>query len=340
MSTENIEIVEPTETSLDDFAADFFGRKEAAPEPTNSEEVKEEQEESDAPSEDTHDDGEVDTSAPDDDDETGEEEDSNKEEAPKPKKNRFQERIDELNGKFRETERKLNEALQKLAEKENETKKTEPTVQKTVEDDGPAPTDTNEDGSEKYPLGEFDPAYIKDLMKYTLEKERDAQSKAFKEQQEERAKAEAREALQASWNEKLVPAQERYPDFQTKGQELLTSLDGLDEAYGDYLATTIMDMEFGPDVFYYLANNVDEAQKIIHSGAQKATIALGRLEAKFAAANEEKEKARPKVSKAPPPPNHLNKGSAVVAPAIRGDEKDINLDDFARELFKKPGRGS
>jgi len=330
MSTENIS-VEPVETDLDAFAAELFGQSKAQPEPASSEEVESEEQESDATEEDTHVDAD-DTSAPDNDDDSGEDDDSTIEEAPKPKKNRFQERIDELNGKFRETERKLNEALSKLEEVQKT--KTEP-VQTQTSDDGPKPTDLNEDGSEKYPLGEFDPAYIKDVVKHTLDEESKEREAHEKMSAAERARQEAADALQEQWNEKLVPAQERYPDFQEKGEQMLSTFEGIDPAYGDYLTTTIMDMEYGPDVFYYLANNLDEAQKIVNSGAKKATIALGRLEAKFAIAEAEKTIARPRVSKAPEPPQHLNKGSAVTPPPIRGDEKDVDLDAFSKALFKK-----
>lgn len=329
MSTEQ-EIVEPTEVDLDTFAAELFGQKEAAPVETNTEVVEDTDEESDAQNEDTHVDA-ADTSAPDDDDVSEEEEKA--EEPPKPKKNRFQERIDEVVGKQREAERKAEELERRLTEALQKLEKNPEPTPKKEEVKGPKATDLNEDGTEKYPLGEFDPTYIRDLMRYTLDEETKIRQENAKKEEEARAREEAQAELQASWNEKLVPAKERYPDFVEKGEQLLGTFEGIDEAYGNYLTTTIMDMEYGPDVFYYLANNVDEAQKIVQSGAKKATIALGRLEAKFAAAEEEKQRARPKVSQAAPPPEHLNKGTSVARPSIRGDEP--NLDDFAAAFFKK-----
>lgn len=330
--SENLTPVEPVETDLDVFAAELFGQSKAPSEPASSEETETAEEESDASIEDTHVDEDHDTLAPDNDDETDEDAETLKEDTPKPKKNRFQERIDELNGKYRETERRLNEALAKLEEAQKT--KTEP-VQTQKSEDGPKPTDLNEDGSEKYPLGEFDPAYIKDVVKHTLDEETKARETHEKMSAEEKARQEAANTLQEQWNEKLVPAQERYPDFQEKGEGMISAFEGIDPAYGDYLTTTIMDMEYGPDVFYYLANNLDEAKAIVDSGAKKATIALGRLEAKFAIAEAEKTIARPKVSKAPEPPQHLNKGSAVTPPSIRGDEKDVDLDTFSKALFAK-----
>lgn len=341
MSTENNTPVEPQEDDLDLFSAELFGQSEATPEPASSEEEDEvTPEESDASNEDTHV-SEDDTLAPEDEDTSEAEEtdetpsDSDEQKAQPKKKNRLQERIDQL-VRDREEERRERLALQaRLDEIINKnTEKTDPTPEVKSDTPGaPQPTDLNEDGEEKYPLGEFDPAYIRDLMKHTLQEERKALEEASIREAEQRKRDEAQAELQASWNEKLVPAKERYPDFQEKGERLLETFQGIDEAYGGYLTDTIMQMEFGPDVFYYLANNVDEAQKIVNSGARQATIALGRLEAKFAAANEEKQQARPRVSNAPPPPTHLNKGSSAALPDVPDDTDD--LDAFAAKLFKR-----
>ena len=151
------------------------------------------------------------------------------------------------------------------------------------------------------------------------------------EETQQRQIQQAQQELQAAWGEKLDTARERYPDFNEKGQELIDSLGEIDQQYGEYLSTTIMEMDHGAEVLYYLASNPEEARDIIASGAKRATIALGRLEARFEEGSAEKPKARPKVSKAPPPPPK-NKGSAVAAgTTVRGDEDD--LDAVARALF-------
>src|SRR3546814_11270469 len=92
--------------------------------------------EADANEEDTHteDDDTLDT-----DDESVDEE-----ETPKPKKkNRFQERIDEVVGKHRETERKLEEALAENARLKNSQKQEDKPTQEVKPDDGPSPADKN-----------------------------------------------------------------------------------------------------------------------------------------------------------------------------------------------------
>jgi hypothetical protein len=346
MSIEDTNPVESVPDNLDDFEAALWP-KEASPEPASSEVEDQEVEDDRDASEDTEDthsldnetvDSDVtDVGASDDDEdgETDEAEDKSQDEKPAKKKNRFQERIDEVVGKQREAERRLQEALAEIERlKTPQNTEPEPAKQEPVtETTGPTPSDLNEDGTQKYPLGEFDPLYIKDLMKYTLDTERAEREAEEARTRQERELQAAQSELETAWAEKLTPAQERYPDFQEKGLNLVETFSGLDPAYGEYLQTTLMSMEHGPDVLYYLANNVDEAQKIVNSGPRLATIALGRIEAKFAMAAEEKQRARPKVSRAPEPPSMLNKGSGVAKPAIKGDEDD--LEAFSRALFKK-----
>lgn len=343
MSTEQNPVESP-DVDLDTFAADFFGQKQADPEPASSEVDEDaDTEESDAPQEDTQtpeDDALADEDEDTDEDDGDDEEDADEEPSepePKPKKkNRLQERIDELTAGRREAEReaaKLRADLEAIkTQLESKTEKTD-TSQKSKDDGRPNPDATNEDGSAKYELGEFDPQYQADLVNYLFEqREKEAAAKAAKTAEEARIQAQ-REALETNWQEKLGPAQERYPDFMEKGQQLVDSFDGIDQAYGEYLTSTLMSMEFGPDVLYYLASNPDEAKKIVDSGPTKATVSLGRLEAKFADAAQEKQKARPKVSKAPAPPAHRTKGSAAAVVDV-ADDTD-NLDDFSKKFFTK-----
>jgi hypothetical protein len=332
MSTDDTNTpVESTDVDLDTFSTEFFGQDKVDEEPASSDVEEETEEDNDAQEDqDTHADEDDDTLAPDEDEAT----EAEGSEVPKPKKNRFQERIDEVVGKQRETERKLEEALAKLQNLQQEPKP-EPEPIKAVADTttGPRPDELKEDGTEKYPLGEFDPNYIKDLTLHTLREERDNEKRLSMQAEQEKQDAQVKLEIAESWTEKLGPAKERYPDFQEKGEQLFTSFESIDQKYGEYLATTLMTLDYGPDVLYYLSNNLDEADKIIKSGPTKAVIAFGRIEAKFADAAAEKQLSKPRVSKAPAPPGHLNKGTSSAKAAIKGDEDD--LDAFARELFKK-----
>jgi hypothetical protein len=332
MSTDDTNTpVEPMDVDLDTFSTEFFGQNKVDEEPASSDVEEDTTENSDAQEEDTHVDEDADTLAPDEDETEKVEE---VDETPKPKRNRFQERIDEVVGKQRETERKLEEALAKLQNLQQDSKsEPEPLKAVTNTSTGPSPDALNDDGTEKYPLGEFDPNYIKDLTLHTLREERDNERRLSMQEEQEKADAQAKLELAADWQEKLEPAKERYPDFQEKGEQLFSTFESIDQKYGEYLATTLMSLEYGPDVLYYLSNNLDEADKIVKSGPTKAIIALGRIEAKFADVAAEKQLSKPRVSKAPAPPGHLNKGTSSAKPAIKGDEDD--LDAFAAELFKK-----
>lgn len=343
MSIENETNADTDDTNLDDFSAEFFGQNKVEPEETKPEVDEEVHDREDAPPEadqDTQDSDDQDDTTEDDTEETTEDEDtedSTEEEeeqpAPKPKKNSAQERIAELNAKWREEQRQREALEARLAALESKTPKDENTQATTskasTEVSPPKPTDVNEDGTEKYPLSEFDPNFITDLADFRVEqrfaeRERIEQERAVQAKQQE-----AMGQLEAEWNTQLETARERYPDYNEKLAGLQPVFSGVDEHYGDYLSSTLMSMEKGTDILYYLADHPDEARKIVDSGPQKATIALGRLEARFI----EAESTPPrKVSKAPEPPP-ANKGSSAARGKVAPDTDD--LDAFETLFFNK-----
>ena len=316
--------VEPAFEDLDALSAELFGAKA-----DNLEEDSDVKEETSEEGDDA-----LETDA------TEEVTTDDEEEAPEPvvekkPKNRAQERIEELNGKYRETQRRLEEAEARIAAltKPQEAKEAEPIKAAAPAAGEPTPVDLNEDGTDKYPLGEFDPKYLKDLMRFTLEEER----KAAAEQEKQAAviaaqKAEA-DALKESWDGKVATVQERYPDFVEKGQDLVETFSSIDATYGEYLSNVLMSLDNGAEVFYYLASNPEEADRIVKSGATKATLALGSLDARFAPEDSPTKVPAKKVSQAPPPPP-VNKGSAG---AKLGTVDVENLDALAAALFGRKG---
>lgn len=299
----------PVNDDLDSFEKDFFNQSvEEKKEPAEPAEEEIKAPDSD---DDTKDDDQDDN--PDEDDKTD----------PKPKKvNRYQERINELTAKAREAERAL-EALRVEQTKQTETPKTTP----VVADDGPKPDALNEDGSDKYPLGEFDPSYIRDMARHTIDREWSARKAQENEELAARQNQEARDYLQEQWTQKLAPVTEEHEDFLDKTMELESTFEGLDSDYSDYLVQTIKSLDHGPEVLYYFANHLDEAQKFVKMGPLAATLALGEYNALFKG----KTRQDAKVSNAPPPPQ-VNKGSNTRT-TVRGDTED--LDAFEREFFKK-----
>jgi hypothetical protein len=304
---------------LDAFANDFFGEKPNASPPAKVE----------AEQDDEHDDGAAAADAP----ETNEpDEDLTAEYVePTPKKKTVQDRIDEVVRQREDTKRELERKLQEQrVEFEAKLAALAPTKAPTA-DAEPNPEALNEDGSPKYTLGEFDPAFIRDLTRHTLNTERaQAAQRSEQERQIEENRVRA-EALQSSWNTKLEAAKQTYPDLQEKAQPLLDSFGGLNQDYAGYLATVLQSMDHGPDVLYYLSTNPDEARAIVNSGAQKATLALGRIEAKFIEDAAQKTLAKPRVSKAPPPPTASARGTGGGGNSIAPDTDD--LDAFASVFF-------
>jgi len=309
---------------LDVFSDEFFGRK-------SQEDIQNDSDDEQAKpvEQDTEDDDQEDAPEKVEDDHPDDAEDEQEDvEETKPKA-RAKDRIVELNTKFREAERREQAALQRIAELEKTLKPTDDqprTEQKSQE--GPSPTDTNDDGSEKYPLGEFDPSFIRDLTRFTIAQERAEAEKTSQADRQRQEQERQQATLNQEWEEKLTPARERYPDFQEKAESLVDVFSGLDEQYGEFLAQTIMSMDNGTDVLYYLSNNHDEAEKIVKAGATKAAIALGRISLKVEEPVQEAPKQR--VSKAPTPPP-TNKGSSASKPVVSDDTDD--LEAFEKKFF-------
>lgn len=242
----------------------------------------------------------------------------------KPKKvNRVQERINQLLERERKKEEENASLRQRLAELESKQNEPAPkTPAPTVEDDGPNPEDT-----EKYPLGEFDPQYIRDLTRHTLQKEREALREQEAKERQAYEEQQARAELDTQWRSKLETVTQQHEDFLDKTIMLESAFEGIDANYADYLVQTIKGLDHGPEVLYYFANNLDEAQRFVRMGPMAATLALGEYNAMFKGQT----RKETKVSNAPPPPQ-LNKGTntrKVVAP-----DTD-NLDDFETLLFNK-----
>ena len=318
--------------NLDEFENTFFNRTPVA---TSEPEPKEEVEE-DIPE------NEDDALATDEDadasqeDEPEDEEEVDEEPAPKPKKKSFQDRIDELTRRSREAERREADLIRRLeaaeARKNEEVNKTdEPKpLREQLSAEAPNPDALDDDGNAVYKLGEFDPQFIRDLTKFTINEERRA-AREYEEQTRQQQMIEAvQEELKGSWLEKVEAAEDELPDLREKLSGMQEAFANVEPNYGEFLAATIMSCDFGPQIMYYLSQNIGEAQKIVASGPAAATLAIGRLDARFSKPTQE-EKRNTKVSSAPRPPAAITRGS-VGRFAVNGDTDD--LDAFEKVFFK------
>lgn len=321
-------VIEDTDLDdLDKFSEAFFGT--AKPEtPEDKKEDADPQEDTPATEEDSD---QKEEDADGDEEVDNPEEDDSKFKIGK-KKLTARERIEQLNARMREEERARQaeaEARQKAEARirELEQRQAEKVKEVEVEGKGPSIDDLDENGEEKYPLGEYDPQYIRDVLQYEREEVRKEIAKEFQQQQEQALRNEAVTTLQNEWTAKVEAAEDRLPDLRDRGLQLEQALAGADPAVIESLAMTIMSLDNGPDVLYYLSEHVDEARAIAQGGP-KALIALGRLDGYVKPTKPEVKL----VSAAPEPPPSRTRGTGGRF-SVQGDTDD--LDAFSEMFFKK-----
>lgn len=256
---------------------------------------------------------------------------------PKPKKKSVQERFDEITAARREAEREVETLHRRIAELEaasktnKETKpESSPAVNVKIDSSEPNVDDTDEDGQLKYPLGEFDPNFVRDLTRYEFKKTQAEERARLEQEQAARQAEEARTALDKQWQEKVVEVEKTLPDIRQAGVVLDDAFKGMDPGYEEYLANTIKMLDNGPEVLYYLANNIDEAKAIANAGPVLATIALGKLEAQIA--SQKTPKPVKKVTTAPEPPATRVRGTTGKFDVA--DDTD-DLEAFERKFFQR-----
>lgn len=301
--------------NLDDFSNDFFGNGQ--PEESPTEEKAEEPSQDDA--EDTSD-GEDTPATEETEDEVEDQVDD--EPAPKPKKKSAQERINDITREKHEAIRRAEDLERRLAALESNKREEAP---KEIKPTGaPTPDDKAEDGSDKYPLGEYDPAFVRDTARFEVRQELEIDRVRNEELRQARQREQEHNNITTAWNAKVKEAEVDLPAAQ---QALAPIFSNVDPDYREYLAATIMTLDAGPKVFQYLAEHLDEAEALINAGPTAATITLGKLEAKLTPENGTKPK--PKVSQAPTPPptNRGMNGRFEVA-----DDTD-DLEAFEDKFF-------
>lgn len=315
---------------LDAFEQTFFNKEPVAaetPEEDTPEEAPEESDENEeVPSQEESEPEEV------------EDEEPEEEPQPKPKKNKTQERIEKLLERERlanERAEALEKRLAALEASKEVVEDKEPTLRSQLPAEAPSPDAVDDEGNVLYPLGEFDPKYIVDLTRFTVAQERkaakEAEDKANAEKRAEAEKAEAeaaRKEIQQTWLQNVEEVEKELPDLREKIVELTDTFQDIEPVYGEYLASAIMASEFGPQIMYYLSQNIGEAQKIVASGPAAATRMIGRIEARFEKPAPQSNKKR--VSEAPEPPKTRTRGQGAKV-TVAPDTDD--LDAFEKAFF-------
>lgn len=342
-NTESVDI-----DNFAEFEAEFYQTKDKANEDQTPEDSNEEVEDigEDAPAndEDTDapegDEDALDNEESEQDDQEADEEDSEAAEdqpVKKRRKSEYQERINELTRARREAERREQMLLQRLEalEADARNKETETPVQQRLPEGAPSPDAVDKNGEPVYALGEFDPNYIRDLTLFMATSATNEAREKARQEAEAAAVARQQAELQSQWENKLQEAEEETPEIREHIADLVDTIQNMnvDPAYGDYLATTVMQSENGPAILEYLSQNIGEAQKIVASGPAAATLAIGRLDAKLSGASprpneEEKRNVKLPTSRTPPPVSTKGRGTKTQ---VRGDTD--NLDDFEKAFY-------
>jgi uncharacterized phage infection (PIP) family protein YhgE len=335
---EGRKLTDDTVTSVDNgdnleaFEAEFYGTAKAVVEEApQEEEVADLGEDENPPA--TDEDAEEAEAA---DAEPESDEDEDEVEEPQPKKNKVsaRERIEQLNKQVREAERREADYLRRMEQLEAAIKEKASEEQVPLREQLPAkapnPDAKDENGDAIYPLGEFDGQYIADLAEYTINEKMKAVEERRQQEERQREFQQAQEALKNEWIDKLEKYEEEVPEVRENIRELTDTFSSLDPGYGEFLATSLMGSEYGPQIMNYLSQNIGEAQKIVNSGPAGALFAFGRLEAMFTKPAKSEERKEKKMSKAPAPPEDRNRGTGGKF-AVRPDTD--NLDAFEKAFF-------
>ena len=125
-----------------------------------------------------------------------------------------------------------------------------------------------------------------------------------------------RQRIVSGWEEKAESVASKYEDFDQLVGEMQPT---------NHLTAAIMEADNGPEIAYYLAKNIKEAQRIVALPPMSQLREIGKLEAKLAAQPE-----KPKApSKAPPPIAPLTGSSNVVT------DTPSESDDYKTWLAKR-----
>ena len=166
-------------------------------------------------------------------------------------------------------------------------------------------------------FGEPDPAkfeepaaYFKALARYEAQQT----IRADREQAEQERNHQTRQERMASWKDRENKAMDAHPDYEDVAD--LGNLQA-NRAVSQSMASAIIASEHGPELLYHLGKNLDEARRIAALPTELAIMALGRIEASFAAPAT----TQHKVTSAPPPISPVTgaSGGATVDPEKMSD---------------------
>lgn len=188
--------------------------------------------------------------------------------------------------------------------------------------------------AEDYEFGEADAKFIADTARFHARQE-------FRAEQAQAALRAEVSAMEAKWQGNVAKVVAEFPDFDevvNKGAEAGTW------ECPPIIALGIKDSDFGPAIAYDLAKNPAEASRIAKLSPIEQAREFGRIEARKQVAAEMKAEAaktshepetKPNVSKAPPPPTHMARGSGGQFAAAADTDDFSAFDKMADGILKR-----
>ena len=133
-----------------------------------------------------------------------------------------------------------------------------------------------------------------------------------------------------TWESKVTAFHKAHPDFEEVAYDKSVPVT-------DVMRDAIVTSDIGPEVAYYLGNNVEEAERIAALPPVRQAAAIGKIEAQLARTEQEAEKTekadKPPAAKAPKPPTPVKKPSPT-APVDLNDP-NLPIEAWVRERNKQ-----
>lgn len=225
------------------------------------------------------------------------------------KKGGFQRRIDKLNARNAETERRARALEERLAQLEAGKQDAPKANESRSQEDKPRPDNFDTHAE-----------YVEALADWKIEqreKAREAEAQRSKLENDHKAK------LQAHF-ERVKTFAESVDDFE----EAIEAVDDIPVPAA--LQELIFSSENGPELLYELAKNREEFERIAKLSPLACARALGRLESKIAAKPSDDPNLKPnKITKAPKPIDPVGKSSkSVVTKSL--DDPNLTQAEYER----------
>lgn len=208
-------------------------------------------------------------------------------------------RIDELTRNWREEQRRNEQLMGLLAQRQEPAKPAEPVAAKKTL------ADFNYDEGQ----------YQDYLFQQAEQRAVAAAEKRLKEQSE----TEAANRRRSTFAQREQGYSKDKPDYFEKTRDPRVP-------FSQTMAEVVAESEDGPALAYYLASNLAQADAIAQLPPLAAARELGRIEAKLSS-EREKAKTTPPVSKAPPPPAKIE---GAGDPQVEKDPTQMTDSEFAK----------